>query len=218
MSNTIYSRMNNLLKDLGAVDKNSRNSAQGFNFRGIDDMLNNFKPLFARHGIVMTVDTLRFDVQLKDVIRKNNSAGVDKHVSLLLKYTFSSIDDGSSVSTTVPAEGLDSGDKATAKALSMGLKYALIQTFTVPTQDIVDGDSESPTMGTSSAASSPVAVAPVAASADVTPAARVQSETPSPSSAPTPSTPPKTKSSFRNKAAAKPAAAPEEAENGWGAA
>src|SRR5690606_11320769 len=49
----------------------------------------------------------------------------------------------------IPAEGLDSGDKATNKALSAALKYALIQTFSIPTEDMAEGDAESPEKGVS---------------------------------------------------------------------
>lgn len=143
-SGDIINRMNKLMLDLEAVAKSSKNTQQGFNFRGIDTMLNVFKPLFAKHGIVMTTQTLNHTTELREVVRSNGKAGIDKHVSLLQRYNFHSVGDGSLVSTTVAAEGIDSGDKATTKALSMALKYALIQTFTVPTEDIDDGDSDSP--------------------------------------------------------------------------
>lgn len=147
MKQSILKKMNALMTDLEAIGKNSRNDQQGFKFRGIDAMLNNFKPLFAKHQIVCTVDTVNYNQELREVVRSNGKAGIDKHVTMLLKYTFYDAEDGSSVSSTVPAEGLDSGDKATTKALSMGLKYALIQTFTVPTEDMDDGDSQSPEIG-----------------------------------------------------------------------
>jgi len=158
-SGNIVKSMNALMKDLEAVGKTSKNVQQGFNFRGIDSMLNTFKPLFAKHNIVMTVDVIQYSNELKEVVRSSGKAGIDKHVSMLVKYTFHSAEDGSSVSSTVAAEGIDSGDKATTKALSMGLKYALIQTFTVPTEDIDDGDSDSPVISAPIAAAKPTTLA-----------------------------------------------------------
>jgi hypothetical protein len=61
-------------------------------------------------------------------------------VSLLVSYTFMA-EDGSSVITSMAGEASDSGDKATSKALSMALKYALFQTFMIPTGEN-DPDSE----------------------------------------------------------------------------
>lgn len=145
----ILKKLNDVMNDLEAVGKNSTNSAQGFKFRGIDQMLNTFKPLFTKHKVVMTFDVIQFNQELKEVTRSNGRAGIDKHVSMLVKYTFHDADTGDSVTSTVAAEGLDNGDKATTKALSMGLKYCLIQTLTVPTEDIDDGDSDSPVIESS---------------------------------------------------------------------
>jgi hypothetical protein len=39
---------------------------------------------------------------------------------------------------------MDSGDKASNKALSIGLKYAMLQVFCIPTEDEKDPDAQSP--------------------------------------------------------------------------
>jgi hypothetical protein len=39
------------------------------------------------------------------------------------------------VSALVASEGIDYGDKATSKAMSMALKYALFQTLMIPTEE-----------------------------------------------------------------------------------
>jgi hypothetical protein len=73
-----------------------------------------------------------------------------------MKYHFYA-EDGSTVSVgPVPAEGLDSGDKATNKALSAALKYALIQTFSIPTEDMAEADLDSPEIGTAKSKPEPV--------------------------------------------------------------
>jgi hypothetical protein len=67
-----------------------------------------------------------------------------------MEYDFFA-EDGSKVTVgPIPAEGLDSGDKATNKALSAALKYALIQTFSVPTEDMAEADLETPEIGVES--------------------------------------------------------------------
>ncbi len=85
--------------------------------------------------------------ELKEVTRGSGKAGVDKHVTIMMEYDFFA-EDGSKVTVgPIPAEGLDSGDKATNKALSAALKYALIQTFSIPTEDMAEADLESPEIG-----------------------------------------------------------------------
>ena len=59
-----------------------------------------------------------------------------------VKYTFYA-EDGSSVSAVVIGEGMDSGDKATNKAMSIAFKYACFQVFCIPTEEMVDPDQDS---------------------------------------------------------------------------
>ena len=42
----------------------------------------------------------------------------------------------------VIGEGMDSGDKATNKAMAIAYKYACFQTFCIPTEEMKDPDSE----------------------------------------------------------------------------
>ena len=68
-----------------------------------------------------------------------------------MEYDFVT-EDGSKITIgAIPSEGLDSGDKATNKALSAALKYALIQTFSVATKDMEDADKTSPEIAPKSA-------------------------------------------------------------------
>jgi hypothetical protein len=60
-----------------------------------------------------------------------------------IKYTFYA-EDGSSVSATVIGEGMDSGDKATNKAMSIAFKYACFQVFCIPTEEMKDPDADTP--------------------------------------------------------------------------
>ena len=59
-----------------------------------------------------------------------------------MKFTFYATD-GSNVSTQARGEGMDSGDKASNKAMAVAHKYALTQTFTIPYEGMVDPDSDS---------------------------------------------------------------------------
>lgn len=140
--------MNKVMADIGAIGKNQKNVAQGFKFRGIDDFVNALYPALTKHGVFMTPRCVSERNELKDVTRSNGKQGVDKHVTIMMEYDFYA-EDGSKVTVgPIPAEGLDSGDKATNKALSAALKYALIQTFSIPTEDMAEADLDSPEIGT----------------------------------------------------------------------
>lgn len=146
----IYAKMSAVMRDVGAIGKDQKNTAQGFKFRGIDQFVNALYPALTKHGVFLSPRSVNYTQELKDVTRSNGKSGVDKHVTVLMEYTFWA-EDGSSVTIgPVPAEGLDSGDKATNKALSAALKYALIQTFSIPTEDMAEADLESPEIGVAS--------------------------------------------------------------------
>lgn len=150
MSNLVFKKMVDVMRDVGAVGKNQKNTAQGFKFRGIDDMVNALHPALTKHGVFMAPRCVSETHELKEVTRGSGKAGIDKHVTILMEYDFFA-EDGSKVTVgPIPAEGLDSGDKATNKALSAALKYALIQTFSIPTEDMAEADLDSPEIGKSS--------------------------------------------------------------------
>lgn len=133
----IYKAMAGVMADMEAIGKDKRNQQQGFNYRGIDDVYNVLHPLLAKHKIFTTPEVLeRWREE-----RTNNKGTILAFVSLQMKYTFW-CEDGSSVSCVVIGEGMDSGDKATNKAMAIAHKYALLQTFAIPTADMVDPDSE----------------------------------------------------------------------------
>lgn len=131
-----------ILADTTAIAKSKRNAAQGFNFRGIDDVMNELHSSFAKHGVFLTTEIL-------DVVREEKptkSGGTMVHQFQKLKFSFFA-EDGSSVSSTVIGEAMDSGDKSGNKCMSIGLKYALLQAFLIPTEDMLDPDQESPQLG-----------------------------------------------------------------------
>jgi len=154
MSGLIYKKMSDVMKDVKAVTKDQKNTVQGFKFRGIDQFVNALYPALTKHGVFMTPRATSYTHELKDVTRSNGKPGVDKHVHITMEYDFYA-EDGSKVTVgPIPAEGLDSGDKSTNKSLSAALKYALIQTFSIPTEDMAEADLESPEIGSSNVQSS----------------------------------------------------------------
>lgn len=128
----IITRLSKAMEDVGAVGKDGRNTAQNFNFRGIDAVVNATSPAFRKHGIVV-VPTLNNIAYETVEVGQNRSRMASVRVNVT--YTFHA-PDGSSVAATVAAESMDSGDKATAKAMSVAFRIALLQTLCLPTDDI----------------------------------------------------------------------------------
>lgn len=121
------------------ISKDRKNSQQGYSFRGIDDMYNVLSPLLAANEIVVLPSYSERQV----VEREGRNGGALFYTTLKGDFRFRSAKDGSEVQVTTYGEAMDSGDKATNKAMSAALKYAFMQTFTIPTEG--DNDSENQT-------------------------------------------------------------------------
>lgn len=134
---TIYAAMCAVMKDMVAIGKDSTNQQQGFKFRSIDAVYNALNPLLAKHGVFTTPEVLE-----KTREERTNAKGtVIAFTCLRMRYTFWA-SDGSSVSCVVEGEGMDSGDKSANKAMAIAHKYALLQTFCIPTEEQKDPDAE----------------------------------------------------------------------------
>lgn len=133
----IFGKIAAILAELPAIGKNQRNQQQGFNFRGIDDVLNALNPVLAKHGVFYVPDVIKRVAET----RQTQRGGAMNVVHLHVRYTFHA-EDGSSVSGSAWGEGTDSGDKATSKAMTMAMKYVLFQVFAIAAeeQSQVDAD------------------------------------------------------------------------------
>ncbi len=135
----IYTAINAVMNDCGAVGKNSKNPQQGYLYRGIDAVMNAINPALTKNKVFVSPEVLE---QSRE--ERVNSKGTLLIYSIVkVKYTFFA-EDGSSVSAVVVGEGMDSGDKATNKAMSAAFKYALFQTFCIPTEEMIDSEIDSP--------------------------------------------------------------------------
>lgn len=87
---------------------------------------------------------------------------------LTIRYDFYA-SDGSSVAAVVIGEGMDSGDKASNKAMSVAEKYCLLQAFKIPTEEPKDPENESHELKPKGAAPAAPTPAPQAQPAAVKP-------------------------------------------------
>lgn len=127
----IYTRLNLVMQDVGAVRKNDKNTHQNFKFRGIDAVVNAVYPAFVKHGLVAVPSVIEHEYETVTIGAKGTSMA---RVSMLVEYRIYA-PDGSSMSGLVRAEAMDSGDKATAKCMSVAYRTFLLQTLCLPTDE-----------------------------------------------------------------------------------
>lgn len=150
----IHAQLAAIMAAVEAVGKSRRNQQQGFNFRGIEDVMDALHPIFAEHKVYVLSNV----VDAKTEERATAKGGNLIYRILTVDVSLVSGEDGSRETVRVVGEGMDSGDKAANKAMSAALKYALSQTLILPFAQ-VDGDQDTPP------ASTPKSAAPASAAA-----------------------------------------------------
>lgn len=133
----IYQTINAVMGDVGAIGKEKRNQQQGFMYRGVDDVMNALNPAFIKYHLFIVPEVLEQHREERQTAKGGNLI----YSVCRVKYTFYA-EDGSSIEAVVIGEGMDSGDKASNKALAVAFKYACFQVFCIPTEEIKDPDSE----------------------------------------------------------------------------
>lgn len=134
----IAQALNEVMKAVGAISKKDKNTAQGFNFRGIDSVVNAVSPALQRFGVVVVPSVEDYEYATVEIGRNRTAMG---HVRVKVTYTFIG-PMGDAIKATVVGEAMDAGDKATAKAMSVAFRTALLQSLSLPT-DEADPDASS---------------------------------------------------------------------------
>lgn len=121
------------------ISKDGRNQAQGFNFRGIDAVFNALAPILAKHHLCILPRCID-----RVCVERTNAKGTALFY-VTVKAEFDLVgSDGSKHTISTYGEAMDSGDKATNKAMSAAYKYAAFQAFCIPTEETAtDADAES---------------------------------------------------------------------------
>lgn len=130
-----------VMNEVQAVGKTGRNTSQGFNFRGIDAVMNAVGPAFRKHGAFVVPSVVS---NVSDIL-PTKSGGSLNVIRLNVEFAIYG-QEGDPIIGAVYAEAMDSGDKAGAKAMSVALRTFLLQVLCLPT-DEPDPDSQSYELG-----------------------------------------------------------------------
>jgi hypothetical protein len=134
----VYQAINKVQDALSKIGiaKDSKNQVQNFNFRGIDAVYNAMSPLLAQHGLCILPRMISRICEE----RVNAKGTALFYVTVEAEFDLVSAEDGSKHTIKTFGEAMDSGDKATNKAMSAAYKYACFQAFAIPTEGDNDAD------------------------------------------------------------------------------
>ena len=120
------------------ITKARKNSAQGYNFRGIDDVLNALSSALVEAGLLILPRVISREV----TERATAKGGAMFYVVVEVEFDLVSAEDGSKHTVKTYGEAMDSADKATNKAMSAAYKYLALLTFCIPTEASADTDAD----------------------------------------------------------------------------
>jgi hypothetical protein len=128
---SIIEALAKVMEEVQSVGKKDRNTAQGFNFRGIDAVVNAVAPALRKHKVVVVPSVLEHEYGSVEIGKNRTPMS---HVTLKVLYKFIG-QNGDYVEAVVLAEAMDSGDKAISKAMSVAFRTALLQSLVLPTDE-----------------------------------------------------------------------------------
>ena len=123
----VYQAINKVQAELAkqGIGKGRKNQAQGYQFRSIDDVYNVLSSILAENNLCVLPRILSRDLRLAET----KSGGSMHYVVVEAEFDFVSSEDGTKHTVRSYGEAMDSGDKATNKAMSAAHKYAMLMAF-----------------------------------------------------------------------------------------
>jgi len=137
----VYKAINAVMATMAkeGMVKDRKNAQQGYNFRGIDAIYNALSSELAAAELCIIPRI----VSRESIERQTRNGGALFYVTIAAEYDIVSAVDGSMHTASAYGEAMDSGDKATNKAMSAAYKYMAMQLFCIPTEGDNDADSTS---------------------------------------------------------------------------
>lgn len=125
------------------ISKDGENTQQNYRFRGIDQVYGALSPLLAKHGLCVLPRIVEREMHERVTVKEWNGTKKESvlfYVTVTAEFDFVAVEDGSKHTVRTYGEAMDSGDKATNKAMSAAYKYAAFMTFAIPTEGDNDAD------------------------------------------------------------------------------
>jgi hypothetical protein len=130
---TVLAALAAVMGEVTAVGKDRQNQQQGYAFRGADDVVAAVAPAFRRHGVISLPDVEQCHLER---VPQGSKDTMMHRCTLTVLYRFRVVGSADVVEARVVAEAADSADKATAKAMTVAYRTALLQVLNLPTVDV----------------------------------------------------------------------------------
>lgn len=148
MSDTIYTAMARVSDAIRYIQRQGKNTAQGYNYVRESDVKDAFHREFARQGILFlpTVEQCDLEPHMKGGDKGEYRAGY--LATIRLRVVLAMSDGAGEYEAVAIGQGYDSTDKAVNKAYTSAIKNFLIATFLVPSGDDPEMDDDGQALDT----------------------------------------------------------------------
>lgn len=140
MAPSLLNKLNKVMAEVSYIQKDKRNSAQGYNYASEAAIKAAMNKAFTVHGVQFL---LSIDGVQNDKYEIPNKAGEIKTVfqaTVKCAFRFVDIETGDYYEGNAVGIGQDNGDKAIYKAITGAIKYALTGNFLIETGDDAEND------------------------------------------------------------------------------
>lgn len=144
---TIVEKLTAVKRTVGSLapDQENKEGGRKFKYRSVDGVVNAVAQALIDEGVV--IHSTSAELLASEQVTYGAKGTLAFRTTIAVEYEWT--DGESSITSQVVAESIDSGDKGTAKAMSVAYRIAILQTLTLPTGD-PDPDSMSTGEGPSS--------------------------------------------------------------------
>lgn len=126
---SLRQKLGEVRRRIGYIQKRGYNERQNYNYVAAADIAGTIGDILAELGVVVIP-------RLESISYEPHASGrLERVARVIMSYAFTDEDSGDEIIAKVAGEGLDIGDKASYKAMTGALKYALLQSFLLATGD-----------------------------------------------------------------------------------
>jgi ERF superfamily len=126
---TLRRKLGEVRRRIGYIQKRGYNERENYNYVAAADIAGTIGDILAELGVVVIP-------RLESISYEPHAPGrLERVARVIMSYAFTDEDSGDEITAKVAGEGLDIGDKASYKAMTGALKYALLQSFLLATGD-----------------------------------------------------------------------------------
>jgi ERF superfamily len=128
---TLRQKLGEVRRRIGYIQKRGYNERHNYNYVAAADIAGTVGDILAELGVVVIP---RLESITYEAPAPGRGEGV-RVARVIMAYAFTDVNSGEEITAKVAGEGLDVGDKASYKAMTGALKYALLQSFLLATGD-----------------------------------------------------------------------------------